>query len=350
MKSGFITSLLTSAFIALSLSANVIAVAAPLADLKEGQTGRIEFQSINSPNRWQYARLNLQNTTTQMVWGDLLMPKNISGKVPALVLSHGSSGISPAAYDVWARDMNAAGVAIFIIDSFKPRGVEQTVTDQGKVTFPSQIADALNALKLLASHPQIDATRIYNIGMSRGGGVAFDTAWPTWQRPVDTNGAKFAGHIALYPSGCDIRWRTDDREKATAPIFMALAEIGNEDWQDGNKCVKYAEELAKKGNAITYKEYKGTYHGFDTNNRYMSHPAVVSSKACDMEIYMTTAQGGGLGNNGFDFKTNKPLNTYEEFFQAQKQGCGELVRARTGGDSSAQKAVVADVMKFMGVR
>jgi dienelactone hydrolase len=321
--------------------------AAPVTDLASGATGRIEFQSMNPPDRWQYARLNMQNTPQQVVWGDLLMPKSASGKVPALVLSHGSSGISPAAYDVWAAKMNDAGVAIFIIDSFKPRGVEQTATDQSKVTFPAQTADALNALRLLATHPQIDATRIFHIGMSRGGGVAFDTAWPTWQRPVDTNGARFAGHIALYPSGCDVRFRTDDREKATARIFLGLTAIDGEDWQNGSNCVKYAEDLAKKGNIITVKEYKGTYHGFDTNNKYVSHAAVVSSKACDMEIYMTTVQGGGLGNNGFDFKANKALTTHAEFFQAQKQSCGELVRARTGGDSGAQREVVADVLSFL---
>lgn len=326
------------------------AMATPVENLAGGQTGRIEYQSMNPPNRWEYARLNMQNTQQAVVWGDLLMPKNISGKVPALVLSHGSSGISPAAYDVWARDMNAAGVAIFIIDSFKPRGVDQTATDQSKVTFPAQTADALNALKLLATHPQIDSTRIYNIGMSRGGGVAFDTAWPTWQRPVNTNGAKFAGHIALYPSGCDVRFRTDDREKATAPIFMALASIDGEDWQSGSNCVKYVEDLAKKGNAIKFKEYKGTYHGFDTNNKFAYYPGVVSSKTCDMEVYMTTAQGGGLGNNGFDFKANKALTSYAEFNQAQQQSCGSKVNARAGGDSTAQKDVVRDALSFMGVR
>ena len=39
------------------------AVAVPLADLSGGQTGRIEFESMNPPNRWEYARLNMQNTT-----------------------------------------------------------------------------------------------------------------------------------------------------------------------------------------------------------------------------------------------------------------------------------------------
>ena len=150
--------------LALALGTN-FASAAPLANLSDRQTGRIEFDSMNPPDRWQYARLNMQNTKHQVVWGDLLMPKNVNGKVPALVLSHGSSGISPAAYDVWAAKMNDAGVAIFIIDSFRPRGVDQTATDQSKVTFPAQTADALNALRVLATHPQIDSTRIYNIGM-----------------------------------------------------------------------------------------------------------------------------------------------------------------------------------------
>jgi dienelactone hydrolase len=268
-------------------------------------------------------------------------------KVPAVVLSHGSGGISPAAYDGWRPAFNRAGIALFVVDSFKPRGVDSTVSDQGRVTFPSQIADALNALRVLANHPQIDRTRIFIIGMSRGGGVAFDTAWPTWQRPVDTNGAQFAGHIALYPSGCDVRFRTDDREKMTAPVFMALADVNNEDWQNGNNCIKYAEELARKGNPIVYKEYKGTYHGFDTNNRYATYQAV-SSKSCNIEVYMTTTIGTGVGNNAYDFGNNRPLANYAEFFNAIKQNCtGTLKNARAGGDASAQREVVRDTLQFI---
>lgn len=334
---------------ALGLS-GMYANAAPLADLSAGQTGRIEFESITPPNRWEYARLNLQNTKKVVIWGDLLMPKNASGKIPAMVLSHDSGGIRPDVYDVWARDMNAAGVAVFIVDSFKPRGVDTTATDQSKVPYSAQTADALNALKLLASHPQIDSTRIFNIGMSRGGTTSFETAWPTWQRPVNTNGAKFAGHIALYPGGCNVRFRTDDREKATAPIFMPLTAPDGEDWQGTAECIKYVDDLAKKGNDITYKIYKGTYHGFDTNTKFFYSHGVMSGKGCDMEIYMTVAQGSGLGKNGYDFKANKALTSFAEFNQAAEAGCGSKVNARVGGDSSAQKEVVADVLKFMGVK
>jgi hypothetical protein len=96
------------------------AVAAPLSDLSAGQTGRIEFQSINVPDMWQYARKNTSNTTQQTVWGELLMPKAVSSKVPALVIMHGSAGVEPWAYDLWAARLNPAGAAVFVVDSFKP--------------------------------------------------------------------------------------------------------------------------------------------------------------------------------------------------------------------------------------
>ncbi len=98
--------------IALAASFTSAASAAPLTDLSGGQTGRIEFISITPLSMWSYARRNMTGTKQVVVYGDLLMPKNTTGKVPALVLSHGSSGVSPYAYEVWARQMNAAGVAV----------------------------------------------------------------------------------------------------------------------------------------------------------------------------------------------------------------------------------------------
>jgi dipeptidyl aminopeptidase/acylaminoacyl peptidase len=188
--------------IAVAFVAN-LATAAPVSDLSGGQTGRIEFNSITSPNRYEYARLNLQNTKQVTVFADLLMPKNINGKVPAVVLSHGSGGVESGMYDVWAKELNAAGYAVFIPDSYKPRGVSETNSNQDAVPYTAHIADTLNALRLLATHPQIDSARIFNMGFSRGGSTAFDTAWPTWQRPVDTNGVKFAlPHRRCGQSNC----------------------------------------------------------------------------------------------------------------------------------------------------
>ena len=187
-------SLAVTFFIALASVAVQAAHAAPLDSLAGGQTGRIEFTSVSPTNMWPYARRNTTDTKPAVVHGDLLLPKNASAKVPALVVMHGSAGVEPWAYDLWAARMNAAGVAVFVVDSYKPRGVDNTSSDQlgTAVTVAGQTADALNALRILATHPAIDAARIFVIGMSRGANAAFYAAWPMYQAPVDTGGARFA--------------------------------------------------------------------------------------------------------------------------------------------------------------
>lgn len=323
--------------------------AAPVADLSAGQTGRIEFESITPAGIWQYVRRNMDGTKRVVVYGDLQMPKNISGKVPAMILSHGSGGVSPFAYEVWARQLNAAGVAVFIIDTFKPRGVSETNTTVNPVGPMAQVADTLNGLRILATHPQIDSNRIYNIGFSRGGSTAFYTAWPMFQRPVDTNGVKFAGHIPVYPGGCDIRYRADVNVKATAPVFMALPDRELEDWQNGANCVRFSQELAAAGQPVTFKEYKGTHHGWDGRAKFFYlNNAFVSAK-CDMEVQVTDVPGGGLGRDGKDFKTGKTLLTYDDWNTAAN-ACLSNVRARVEGNEKQSDALVKDVLGFMGVR
>ena len=230
--------------VAIIASSNEV-LSAPLTDLSLGQTGYVEFNSITSPHRNAYARLNLDTTKTVTISAELIMPKGAAAgiKVPAVILSHGSGGVESNLYDVWAKELSAAGYAVFIPDSYKLRGVAETNSNQEAVPYPAHIADTLFALRLLATHPGIDAQRIYNMGFSRGGTSAFDVAWPSWQRPVNTNGVKFAGHIAWYPGNCDVRYRTDDREVPTAPIFVLLADRENEEAQDVAVCRRYFDDL-----------------------------------------------------------------------------------------------------------
>ena len=336
------------AFCALAIASVFVqtAYAVPTDSLAGGQTGRIEFNSITPTSVWTYVRRNTTDTKPVVVYGDLLLPKNPSGKVPALILSHGSSGVSPFAYEVWAARMNAAGVAVFIVDSFKPRGITESAQDQSVLSPAANIADALNALRVLSTHPQIDSTHIYNIGFSRGGIAAFYTAWPMYQRPVDTGGARFAGHVPVYPGMCNIRYRADAGAKATAPIFIAAADRALEDWQDSAVCERYARELAASGQPITYKEYPGTYHGWDGRSKFFYYNNAASAKPCDMELQMTDVAGSGLGRDARDLKTGKTLTSYAEWDTAVRS-CMTNQRARIGGDERQSDALVKDVLSFI---
>jgi dienelactone hydrolase len=322
----------------------LVANAVPLADLRSGQIGRIEFSSVTVPDLWQYARRNTQNTKSVNVFGDLLMPKDANGKVPAVVYSHGSTGVTPAAFDVWAKELNNAGIALFVVDSYKPRGITETQTNQGQLSPASQVADALNAVKLLVTHPQIDGTRIYNMGFSRGGSIAFYTAWPMYQRPVETAGAKFAGHIAVYPGVCEIRYRADTTDKATAPIFVAL---GTKDVSTNEAtCKQYMSDVAAAGNSVTVKTYEGAYHGWDTLNRFGYFQNSHTSFDCNMELQMTDKPGGGVGQSAKDLKADKAINSYDEWYASVKS-CMKHIPMSYGGDDKQRAALVRDVLEFI---
>lgn len=338
----------------LALAAAVLPVlspAAPLKDLSAAQTGRFEYESITPPNRHLYARQLLTGTTVATIPAELLMPKGISNdtKVPAVVLSHGSGGVESNLYDVWAKELNSAGYAVLIADSYKPRGVVETNSNQELVPYPAHVADTMNALRMLVTHPQIDANHIYNIGFSRGGSTAFDTAWPTWSDPVNTSTVKFAGHVVFYPGNCNIRYRTDDREKATAPILVLLADRETEEAQDVAVCRRWYDELIAKGNNIRYKEFKGARHAFDTLNfAYRVNPRTTSGKNCDMELYMTMKAGSGLGKNVYDFKKKRPMTTGAEFGLAVNECLAMVPGSRGGGEAKAiQAEAVRDTLEFL---
>lgn len=329
----------------------VLSTAAPLKDLNGGQAGRFEYESITPPNRHLYARQLPAGTTVATIPAELLMPKGLAKdvKVPAVVLSHGSGGVESNLYDVWAKELNAAGYAVLIADSYKPRGVVETNSNQELVPYPAHVADTMNALRMLVTHPHIDAARIFNIGFSRGGSTAFDTAWPTWSDPVNTSTVKFAGHVALYPGNCNIRYRSDDREKATAPIMVLLADRELEEAQDVAVCRRWYDELIAKGNSIRYKEFKGARHAFDTLNfTYRVNPRTTSAKNCDVELYMTMKAGSGLGNNVYDFKRKRPLATAAEFTATVNECQSMVPGSRGGGDAKAiQAEAVRDTLEFL---
>ena len=61
--------------------------------------------------------------------GELRIPRPGTDRLPAVVLLHGSGGVTDRE-DIWARELNALGVATFIVDSFTGRGIGTTIADQ----------------------------------------------------------------------------------------------------------------------------------------------------------------------------------------------------------------------------
>ena len=314
----------------------------PLSVLTDGQVGRIEYQSITPPDRWQFVRKNLDNTKSVTVYGDLLMPSKFDQKVPAVVISHDSGGVTPKLYDVWAKALNSAGVAVFIPDSFKPRGIDSTTNHQGQVDVSANVADALNALKLMATHPQIDANRIFHMGGSRGGTAAFETQWDMVRKAVIADQLKFAGHVTLYQGNCNTRFRYDRGNGKTAPMLALLGAA--DDGAPADACVAYFSELNSGGADIRWRIYPDAHHNFDGTTPRTYFPQGVTAKNCSIEVFLTDVKGGGLGE-ARNYKTGQPIKGFGEW-NREFAACNS--RGFTVGENrAAREQAVKDVLAFL---
>lgn len=319
--------------------------AAPLADLVGGQTGRIEYDSITPQHRWAFVRKNSGAIKPTIVLGDLLMPKNIATgtKVPAVVVSHASGGVNAILYDLWAKELNAAGYAVFIPDSFKPRSLDRTVEDQAKLDPSANTADALYALKLLATHPQIDRNHIAIIGFSRGGTVAWDTRWDMVRRAVISDDLRFYAHIPIYPGNCGVRYRFDRGDTGSAPVLMMLAK--KDDFDHAAGCVPMIEEINKTtATPIQIKWYDG-YHAFDVPNRYYVSRNTYSAKDCSLDVNMNSVPGGGFIRS-WDAKAKREITSWEDF-GATFKACQSQVNFATEGNPAATHQAVQDMLEFL---
>jgi dienelactone hydrolase len=217
------------------------------------------------------------------VSGELTLPKNASGPVPAMVLLHGSGGLqgpSGANIKKWAGTLNGWGVATLLVDSFGPRGVSATVADQSKLSSWADVADGLAALKVLGADSRIDRSRIGVMGWSRGGIAASDSALETVRRIIIPDDLKFAAHVVFYGAA-----ELQNRDRATdqSPILFFHGEADN--YTRIGPAHEFADWVQSKGSPVTFVSYPNTYHDFDVQGGFsgFSKSTEVFTK-CDMVV------------------------------------------------------------------
>jgi dienelactone hydrolase len=232
------------------------AIAAVVVVIAAGATQAQQRETISFESR---QKGNPVLVTAQIYW------PAASGAVPALVIHHGSGGISDQHEGRYAREMVALGVAAVVIDSFRPRGVTSTVRDQSAVTGQDFNLDALAALKALGANSHIDRRKIGITGFSKGGA---STLMAAHERQVVAagvpDGLRYALHVPFYPA-CNTQYY---RPQSTgAPIYMLLG--GADSYAGFEPCQVYAETLRAAGARIGVKVFPNANHSFDGSRPYV---------------------------------------------------------------------------------
>ena len=193
-----------------------------------------------------------------LLGAELRIPQGQKAKFPAVVLIHGSGGVS-GSMDLWVHDLNQAGIATLVVDTFSGRGITSTVQDQTLLHSLAMMIDGYRGLDLLAKHPRIDATKISIMGFSKGA-VASVFSASTRFKTLYGSPAKFASHIGLY-TPCNTRFMGDS-EVTGAP--MRFFHGTSDDYVNVVPCRAFVAELKNKGVDATLTEFPNTQHGYDS--------------------------------------------------------------------------------------
>lgn len=220
---------------------------------------RVELHALPSLTLSDADFLTGQAAAGQVVTvGAELRLANVPGRQPAVVLVHGSSGIG-ANVEMWARDLNAMGIATLAIDGFTGRGITTTGANQAQLGRLNLALDAYRALDLLARHPRIDSQRVVLMGFSRGGQATLFASLKRFHATWNRSGIRYLGYIPFYPD-CMTQYQGDLQLDAPVRIHHGLAD----DYNPAAPCQAYVERLLKAGQDVQISLYEGAHHGFDS--------------------------------------------------------------------------------------
>jgi dienelactone hydrolase len=273
-----------------------------------------------------------RNGKLVMLAGELRLPQGASGRLPAVILVHGSGGIN-AGHEFWAKSFNAMGIASFVIDSFSGRGLVDVNADQAQLGRLNMVLDTYRAYDALVAHPRIDPARIVAMGFSRGGQAVLDASFIRFQemwRP----GLAFAAYIPLY-APCSVAFMRDT-DVSAVPIrqFHGAAD----DYVPVAACRAYYERLRAAGKDAELTVLPDAHHAFD-NPLGPKTPTVVKGgqtiRACNLKeeplgVILNVATGQPFSYKDACVETDPHI------------GYNEAAAVATGG---AVKALVQSVFK-----
>ena len=303
-------------------------------NFKENEFGYIEYKSKNPYEFYQIFN-ELDQAEPQDSFGWLIFPEKGKKPYPVAVCVHGSDNWSGHHHEHILNFLEN-GIAVFRVHSFDSRGVASTAEDQLAVTAAMMMVDAVEPLKFLSRHPDIDPKRIGITGWSLGGIVAFYSAWEPIMEILAPEGDRFCAHLPIYPATF---LQPDEHRWSKAPILSLVGEV--DDYTPASLVKDLTEQMQENGANADVYEFKNGHHSFDSINPVTFWPDALAIRekfaqlASDGSINFTTDKGEIMSANSFEDRV--------KIFET-----GEIVfGAHTGGEWQLRREAMAKALDFM---
>lgn len=231
-------------------------------ELRADQSGEIYFP-IKSP--YDFSRVlndysELPQTTGK---GTLVLPEGAGANqpVPAIVILHGSGGIAEGREFEYAKLFSENGIAAFVVDYYGPRGVTTDTPYVMKTMIATEVdimSDAYSALKILGTHPLIDAERIGVTGYSYGGMATRYVLDDRLKSIMAPDVPRFALHMDIY-GPCH---QTMGHTGTTGAPYLAI-QGDADNTIDTELCQVVYRDLETGGSAVESHVIAGAGHGWE---------------------------------------------------------------------------------------
>jgi dienelactone hydrolase len=301
---------------------------------QEAVTREVRDIEFMSQNPQQLEELIDKKWRPIAVKAKLFVPMNpVLPKAPAMVILHGSAGITEGRENEYGTKFNRLGIYAVVVDTYGTRGADRLSYNRRivEVSAFTQTADGVGALHYLEKQSEIDSSKIGVIGFSLGGMSASMLGMENMMERLTDNPLRFSANIDLY-GPCFSSFRT---VKPTPAPFLF---IGGEKDEALNldDCRKAFSQLEKKDKDSKFVVIPNAYHGWERNIP-LAFTNVTNLKNCTSII-----EDDG---KTFFVKTGKLVrgnrDKFTEFFKCASNGY------TNGKDAAAEKISDKEIVNFI---
>ena len=234
----------------------------PVTTLAHHQSDTVYFAS-STPFDFDVLLNDPERGIATTAMGTLFIPDNASPayKVPAMIVLHGSGGISPGREMEYGQLLKDNGYAALVIDYYAPRGVTSNTPYLLRVMSITEfdaIADAYAGLHILSTHPAIDPDRIGVMGFSYGGMATRFSMDERVREKLAPNHSGFAAFVDYY-GPCFQNLGTTRTNGAPLLTLRGTDDNSN----DLAACRQREQELAALGVDVETHVFEGAGHAWE---------------------------------------------------------------------------------------